>query len=265
PVVLLHGAGADASAWDAIGPPLARRYRVVAPDLRGHGQSGDGPWDFDAVLDDIEAVVEHCGLSNPVVVGQSLGGMLAGMWGRRHPECPALVSLDGHRATETDPGNYHGIAADERDAILAELKGVFDAHEAASGRPLPEEAIAATSPRARVVRDGHTYRRPGPELTAALRAAPEFHDSVPIFAEVGCPFLVVLATRNLPGIPPHFDAFMDAFRQGLRDDLGAIHKQRSTLVVHEVDASHNLTNEIGEQLVAEITRFIDESLGTVAE
>src|SRR5262245_44224415 len=57
PVLLLHGAGGDLSAWETLAPQL--NGRVVAMDLRGHGKSGDGPWDWEAVLDDIEAVTGH--------------------------------------------------------------------------------------------------------------------------------------------------------------------------------------------------------------
>src|SRR5690349_15336394 len=182
PVLLLHGAGGDMSAWETLAPRL--KARAVAVDLRGHGQSGDGPWEWDAVLDDLDAVTDHSGLATPAVVGHSLGGMIAGMWARRHPDCPAAVSLDGHRSAATHPANYAGMPAERVAADLAKLAAIFDEQQA-------------------------TITRPNPEITAALRNSPEFIDSLPVFGEVTSPFLIVLATRNLP-VPPDLVELMDA-------------------------------------------------------
>jgi pimeloyl-ACP methyl ester carboxylesterase len=101
-ILLPHGLGGDMSAWETLAPQL--NGRAVAVDLRGHGQSPDGPWEWEAVLDDLDEVTVHFGLSNPVAVGHSLGGILAGMRALRHPSSRA-VSLDGHRSAATDPAN----------------------------------------------------------------------------------------------------------------------------------------------------------------
>ena len=82
---------------------LRPRHRVITMDLRGHGRSGDGPWSWDAALGDIAAVTVQLELDRPAVVGHSLGGMLAALWGQRHPESPGVVSLDGNRAAHS-PG-----------------------------------------------------------------------------------------------------------------------------------------------------------------
>lgn len=227
PVLLVHGAGGEMSAWDALAPLL--NGHVVAMDLRGHGKSGDGPWDWDAVLDDLAAVADHCGLSRPAVVGHSLGGILAGMWARRHPDCPAAVSLDGHRSAATHLRNYAGMPADRVEADLATLNAVFTAQE---------EMIV----------------RPSREITSTLRTAPEFVDALPVFAEVNSPFLVVLATRNLP-VPPELVELMDAHRAGLRRDLAELTARRPNIRVHELDASHAMVVERPAELAAIIDEF----------
>jgi pimeloyl-ACP methyl ester carboxylesterase len=227
PVLLLHGAGGDMSAWEATAPQL--NGRLVAVDLRGHGQSGDGPWEWDAVLDDLDAVTDHFGLSTPAVVGHSLGGMLAGMWARRHPDCPAAVSLDGHRSATTHPENYAGMPADRLTEALAKLNAIFTAQEA-------------------------TITRPNREITAALRNSPEFVDCLPVFDEVTSPFLIVLATRNLP-VPPDLVELMDAHRAGLRRDLAALATRRPNIRVQEFDASHAMAERPAE-LAALINEFL---------
>jgi pimeloyl-ACP methyl ester carboxylesterase len=230
PVLLLHGAGGDMSAWEALAPLLNRR--VVTVDLRGHGKSDDGPWDWDAVLDDLEAVTEHIGLDNPAVVGHSLGGMLAGMWARRHPGCPAAVSLDGHRAAATFPVNYAGLPPEQVEADLAKLTAIFTAQEA------------------QIV-------RPSREITSALRASTAFADSLPIFAEVTSPFLIVLATKDLP-VPPDLVALMDAYRAGLRRDLVTLTAGRPNIAVLEIDATHGMVYEQPAEVAAIITGFLQK-------
>ena len=125
PVLLLHGAGGNLLQWAGFAPLLTPTHRVVTMDLRGHGRSEDVPWAWDGALDDVEAVVEHLALGSPAVVGHSLGGMLAGAWARRHPDCPAAVSLDGHRSVDTDPANYSGLPEDRLQDDLGRLRAAF--------------------------------------------------------------------------------------------------------------------------------------------
>src|SRR5450432_2723954 len=55
-ILLLHGNNESAAAWYGWAPHLARRYRVVRPDMRGFGEStpmpADFPWTLDIVIDD---------------------------------------------------------------------------------------------------------------------------------------------------------------------------------------------------------------------
>jgi pimeloyl-ACP methyl ester carboxylesterase len=75
-IVFVHGWSCDRSYWRAQLPRFAPKYRVIAIDLAGHGESGTGrtAWtmvDFGA---DVAAVVEQLGLERLVLVGHSMGG-----------------------------------------------------------------------------------------------------------------------------------------------------------------------------------------------
>ncbi|MFF1630599.1 alpha/beta fold hydrolase, partial [Streptomyces sp. NPDC058272] len=96
PLVLLHGAGRTLADWAAAAPLLVPRHRVLAVDLRGHGLSPSGTWDFPHVLGDLEAVLEAYDIPGALPVGHSLGGMIAVRYALEHPGVtPGAVNFDG--------------------------------------------------------------------------------------------------------------------------------------------------------------------------
>lgn len=76
PVLLLHGAFQTRRLWRDIGPALAERHTVIAPDLRGLGESGegDGHFDFRNVAAELAALMRALGHARYAVVGHDLGG-----------------------------------------------------------------------------------------------------------------------------------------------------------------------------------------------
>jgi pimeloyl-ACP methyl ester carboxylesterase len=89
PLVLLHGGLMSNETWGPVIPALvAAGHRVIAPDLQGHGRTADidRPIDFNAMADDIAALIRELGLEQPDVVGYSLGGGVAFHLAFRHPE-----------------------------------------------------------------------------------------------------------------------------------------------------------------------------------
>lgn len=94
-VVLLHGAGMDQTSMGRLAGRLRRTCRVVSYDSRGHGASGAGRWDFETALADLDAVIDHFGLSGPGLVGHSLGGMVALLHAQRRATGAGAVNIDG--------------------------------------------------------------------------------------------------------------------------------------------------------------------------
>ncbi|MDG4646912.1 alpha/beta fold hydrolase [Roseibacterium sp. SDUM158017] len=78
-MLLLHGAGASAHSWHRLMSRLDGRYRLIAPDLPGHGftRSPRGRSGLPQVARDVAALVEHLGAEPRVVVGHSAGGAVA--------------------------------------------------------------------------------------------------------------------------------------------------------------------------------------------
>jgi pimeloyl-ACP methyl ester carboxylesterase len=86
PLVLLHGLGDGAASWDGVAPALARRSRVYAPDLRGHGRS-DRPGDYSVELmaADAAAFLDALGLDRVDLIGHSMGGLVGYLLAGDHP------------------------------------------------------------------------------------------------------------------------------------------------------------------------------------
>jgi pimeloyl-ACP methyl ester carboxylesterase len=95
-VVLLHGWIASGGLnWFTAFAPLSQRYRVIAPDLRGHGRGIRSRRRFRLAdcADDVAALLDHLGAEPAIVVGYSMGGPVAQLLWRRHPEHVAGLVL----------------------------------------------------------------------------------------------------------------------------------------------------------------------------
>jgi pimeloyl-ACP methyl ester carboxylesterase len=127
-VLLLHGGGRTRADWNAFAELLrGSGFRPVSMDLRGHGDSGAAPWSWQGALADVTAVAETYDLHRPMIIGHSLGGMIAALWAAEHPDCPLAVNLDGH-GNPTRPDQFSGMdeptaahACREMTAFLTEM------------------------------------------------------------------------------------------------------------------------------------------------
>ncbi len=93
-LVLIHGITESRHAWDPLVPAFAMDHRVIAIDLRGHGESARRPpYDAFTMADDVQTVIDHASARDVVVVGHSLGGMVATLHAAAH-EPRATVNVD---------------------------------------------------------------------------------------------------------------------------------------------------------------------------
>jgi pimeloyl-ACP methyl ester carboxylesterase len=105
PVVLLHGFSVSSAMWAKIPgaeipllPALAKEYRVIAPDFRGHGQS-DKPHDpkqyGNELAEDVIRLLDHLQVHKAHVVGYSMGSTVAGKLLVSHPDRLRSVTFGG--------------------------------------------------------------------------------------------------------------------------------------------------------------------------
>ncbi len=137
-VLLLHGATLDHRAWDAQVDELTPQYRVVVPDLRGHGESTlEGAFRFDDAVDDVAALLDAVDTGAPIALGGlSLGGNIAQEIVHRDPQrVDALIVADSTCNTAL----RHPLAAPLTIAALSAM--------ALGGRErFMQHAAAVTSP-----------------------------------------------------------------------------------------------------------------------
>jgi pimeloyl-ACP methyl ester carboxylesterase len=101
-LILLHGWMGCKENWVRQIPYFAREFVVIAPDLRGFGQSSKPPrgYGFDEYIRDIEGLLDIIGAPAAHVLGQSFGGILAQLFALAHPERTRSLVL---WATRSEP------------------------------------------------------------------------------------------------------------------------------------------------------------------
>ena len=95
-LLLIHGMAGSSETWRAVIPQLSRKYRVIAPDLLGHGRSDkpSGDYSLGAFAVWLRDLLDEVGVSRATVVGQSLGGGVAMQFVYQHPDyCQRLILI----------------------------------------------------------------------------------------------------------------------------------------------------------------------------
>jgi 3-oxoadipate enol-lactonase len=79
PLLLLHALGTDHRVWDRIVPLLSPTLRIIRPDMRGHGASDvpPAPYRMGTLVSDAEDLCDALGVKDAIVVGLSIGGLIA--------------------------------------------------------------------------------------------------------------------------------------------------------------------------------------------
>lgn len=95
-LLLIHGIGGSSNNWRAIIPTLSKKYRVIAPDLLGHGQTDKprGDYSLGAFAVWLRDFLDALGISRVTVVGHSLGGGIAMQFTHQHRDyCKRLILM----------------------------------------------------------------------------------------------------------------------------------------------------------------------------
>jgi pimeloyl-ACP methyl ester carboxylesterase len=138
PVVLLHSGFLDHRLFEDRIPVLAGAgYRVIAPDVRGHGSSANGTRPF-RWADDLAGLLRHLDAGPAVLVGVSMGGAIATDTVLEHPELVRAVVVCGAATSEfrpTDPWHTQIRTEMERAGAAGDMQGWLKAFLAAAAGP----------------------------------------------------------------------------------------------------------------------------------
>jgi pimeloyl-ACP methyl ester carboxylesterase len=247
-LVLVHGGPGsyDHSYFKPWFARLAERMQVVYLDLRGHGRSAWGDaatWGYEVCADDIRAFCDVLGIERPVVLGHSMGGFVAILYGSRHPgHAGGLILLGTFARFDLDrlAEGFRDIAGDEVAALArrdyagdditdSEWTRVF----ATFGPHVPSEEELA-----RRIRNPEVNRRGMPLMTELdLRAE---------LPKILSPTLVCVGSAD-----PLATTAAAEILHGLRPDVGRLEVIEGAGHFPWLDAPDRLFGAIGDFVVAQ--------------
>jgi (E)-2-((N-methylformamido)methylene)succinate hydrolase len=205
PILLIHGVGAQLGNWDGVAAVLARMFKVVRYDLRGHGKSSKvaGPYSLDLFAGDAVALLEHLDIARAHVAGHSLGGMIAITLVARHPERVDRLAVLSAAAGRTEEERRKVI---ERIALIAE--GIPGDHFKNSLSRWFTDEFRAANPE---LMEEYAARNKenDPACYAAAYAVLATGEVAPELPRVRAPTLIVTGEHDL-GSNPRMAAFMHA-------------------------------------------------------
>lgn len=192
PVLLVHGFPLTRAMWDGVVAGLRDRWRVIVPDLRGHGDSeASAETSMRVYADDLIALLDEIGETRPVVVvGLSMGGYIAFELYRRHPGRIRAMVLADTRATRDAPE-----AARKRLETAAE---VLSAGSRVVAEGMVDRLFAPSAPRE--LRDRWTRIMGATSpigAAAALRAMAARTDSRRLLKRIPVPVLAVVGAEDV--------------------------------------------------------------------
>src|SRR5512143_72761 len=122
PLLLVHGFPLDRTLWLAQTHGLADAARVIAPDLRGCGESGipSGTVTMDAYAGDLNALLDSLGIQSVILGGLSMGGYIAFAFYRQYPQRVRALILADTRAL---PDSAEGKKGRDENIALVREKG----------------------------------------------------------------------------------------------------------------------------------------------
>lgn len=194
-LVLVHGWGCNLEHWRDLIPDLAKRNRVIALDLPGHGQS-DKPeikYTFDLFANAIDAVMRDAKIERAVVAGHSMGTPVARQFYRKYPQKTlAIIIVDGGLRPFGTKEMRDGFMVTFRSPAYKEAGKQMLAQMSGTLSPANQERVSSSF-----------SNTPQNVLVSAMESMNE--DSLYATDKINVPVLAILA--KAPFWPPDTEAF----------------------------------------------------------
>ena len=228
PALLMHGIANYGRYWDLFAREIGGRRRLIAPDARGHGDSGKPPsgYEPEEFVADALAVLDAAGVDRPVVVAHSMGGAHAMLLAAQHPDrVRALVLVDVGPENMREGSERARRLTQERPASFAD-RGEALAYLRRTSPGYTDEVYANRLDHAFREESGRLAWRSSPDALAQIRAARSGAAARwQALRDMTCPLVVVRGTRSKV-LSAETAQRMTALRPGIR--------------LIELDAGHNV-------------------------
>ena len=205
-VVLLHGLGGQAENWQFTIPALAAKYHVLAPDQIGFGKS-DKPflkYRVGTYVDFLDMFLTQVKVQKATLVGNSLGGWIAGLYSVRYPsrvEKLVLVDAAGLTPAKLDPKVVYRLNSSTREEVRENLKVTLYNKALAENPAVVDQFLTL-----RVTNgDGYTVS----SLTESILRGEDYIDA--LLGEIKMPTLIVWGKQD--GLLPYSNA--ERFQKGI--------------------------------------------------
>jgi 3-oxoadipate enol-lactonase/4-carboxymuconolactone decarboxylase len=190
-LIFLHSLGSDHTLWDAQAADFERHFRVLRPDLRGHGASDapKGDYTIESLAHDVLALADALGIERFALCGLSLGGMIGQWLAARAPEQVTHLVLANTSARFPDPE----LMNTRKKVALAQ--GMAAVEEVAMQRSFTPESLAANPPP--VTRMRRVLLSTDPTGYAGCCAAIRDMDQRSLLGGIHAPTMIVVGDRDI--------------------------------------------------------------------
>ena len=260
PLILQHGGRDHCRSWDWVAEELQQDWHVIAPDLRGHGDSAwspEGHYAMDAFVYDFAQLVHTLGYDQVTIIAHSLGGNIASRYSGLYPEkVRKLVNIEG---LGPSPEIREQIEAESRADRLR--KWIEDRRKAAGRIPRRYSSIEAAFARMKE-ENAHLSDEQARHLTAHGTSRNEdgtwswkfdnylnvwsptdipYADQEALWEAITCPILLLYGTDSWASNP---------------EKDGRIRHFRDARVIEYANAGHWLHHDQFDKFVADVKAFL---------
>jgi pimeloyl-ACP methyl ester carboxylesterase len=225
PLVLLHGVTLQWWVWSPLFHLLAEDHRVIAWDMRGHGESvaGDDGVTLPAAATDLATVLSEMDLAPSVVVGHSMGGMTLGRFLAAHPGVRDRRVAEAVFLTTNDQLLPLATATGYEIAHTAVMRATLGGLSRPGPRPRGPEQLTRVVNRLAFGRHysgravdqlGEMMAATSPTTLTEAAATLSEHDVIELLSDVPTPATVVTGSRDLLTPPHHGRALAEALPRG---------------------------------------------------
>jgi 3-oxoadipate enol-lactonase len=194
PVVLLHGYPFNRSLWSEQVSALSSSFRVIAPDLRGLGESdaSSGAATMNRMAQDVALLLDHLEISRAVIGGLSMGGYVALAFYKQFPSrVRALILADTRAQADREEGKQTRFQQAEK--ALAE--GMASIADSMLPKLLTPETVSKRPELVKRVRDMMLKTKPEGAAGALLGMA-ERDDQTTLLSQISCPALILVGRED---------------------------------------------------------------------